>query len=694
MDFYPQDLLVGVFPLVFAVDAIVPDAAASAGGEGGGNGGGPTSPNKRTLFDRFLDVVAASLVDAADDAAGADGSSSLSNDRRRTVSLFRPDDDEPESSDDENDVGGVLSGMSRRRSSSTMSSSLAAGFYAGFGRRGGLVQQQQQQQAASANSPSAGAAGDSSGADPEGASYAKALTHGQGFFQRARIEAVSTKHGFPPSKDPHGTGNLPQMLSSNQRGGDGVKSALAKHPIGGIVTAGWLEKHVHALPSVILVVCTVCGGQRRQAEQDRKLRETVAHLSMMLMPKRQCTIHVVGLMLDDVSLSQGDQWSKAISHEIHQDIVRNQQQAFAAENSEVSSDPSLCVTLLRSSTDLQAQTTTGQPSSLAFRRLHQNVRDSSMVYYLRQARRSKDKLGKLLQLDQNAPPPPQLLPLIIRYCFKIAMFYEFQWKFEKSLRFMVEAYRYTMKYYEYLLSRRRRPPPQTDTSETGKAQSKSSQHSVSHTGESFEVSLTTNADNDDEFWETAVPIPDDMLYQARAIAEWLNLKLLQAGFASHTEGGLLAAANQWRHHCRLFCTIQHHRRQATVPSAGNKQGEQPEEAWWEWSYIARQRLVMSQLVERHPPKALGDLGNDWDEVIYRCSPWRTYESAVEATLRIARELDQPYVKRQLSSDDIGAGSSHSAKDRMQGRYVGGLDSEGLSPELREICKVDHRGMFF
>jgi hypothetical protein len=156
------------------------------------------------------------------------------------------------------------------------------------------------------------------------------------------------------------------------------------------------------------------------------------------------------------------------------------------------------------------------------------------------------------------------------------------------------------------------------------------------------------------------------------VADWLNLKLLSSGFASHTEGGLLAAANQWRVHSRVFATIRH--------SSKLRMDD-----WFEWSYISRQRIVMSQLVERHPPKALGDLGGGHDEVVLRCSPWRTYESAAEAILRLAREMD-----KARASEKYSTGNQIEKNDTIRARYVGGLSTDGLRLDFIKECSVNHR----
>jgi hypothetical protein len=623
METFPQDLLTGVFPLVFAVSTLAtPTAEATS----------PTNNSpRRSLFDRFLDAVAASLVD------GPDATNDASEPRRQSHSLFRPDDDF--SSDD--DDFELFSASSSKRKSNSNNISLSAGFYAGFGRRP-ASSQTNNKDSDRINTPS----------------YAKALQQGQGFFQRARIESVSTQHGLPPCKDPDGTDNLPTAVAQFYKNRDLKlgKLLLETYPLTGILPAGWLEKHAHALPSVILVVCSVCASQREQNEADKRLLETVTYFAESMVSKRQCTIHVVGLMTDDVTVEQAEEWNRTIMGMMMDE--------------ETGSSDMFRVALVRSNTDLEASDN-GLPTSPALRELHQSVRDASMQYYLGQARRTKDKIIKLTQDKQRqsqAGPPNALLPLIIRYCFKIAIFYEFQWKHEKSLRFMAEAYRHAAKYYEYLVYLRAHPESQQDMGGE-------SAHSVSIAGDDeLEVSLNqaTNM-NMEELWKQIVPPPpDDMIHQCRSVAEWLNLKLLQAGFASHTEGGLLAADQQWRKHCRLFCS----RRYASRLSSTN--------SWFEGAFIARNWLVMSQLVERHPPKALGNLGNEYDEVLLRCSPWRTYEATVDATLQLWRAVE---AKRQSGEHPETAENG----DPMRARFIGGFGSEGLRTELVELYKVDLRG---
>ena len=112
MESYPEDLLVGVFPLVFAVNAIYdpnnpdgdndPDSSAGNAEEAAV----PVSPKHRSDFDRFLDAMAGSLADEDDEAADANAQLEFppilpteTPASSRNVSLFRPDEDE--SSDEE-----------------------------------------------------------------------------------------------------------------------------------------------------------------------------------------------------------------------------------------------------------------------------------------------------------------------------------------------------------------------------------------------------------------------------------------------------------------------------------------------------------------------------------------------------------------------------------------------------------------
>ena len=737
MDSYPQDLLVGVFPLVFAVNAIFDENIDDYDATGATTTSRTeTSARARTrsLFDRFLDAMAASLINDMTDkdplSATVTMSDSSGNQRtaHRAVSIFQPN--EEDYSSDEEDIDSLFSGAPtsdsgggggggpfriKRGGGGTNASITAARHNADivgpFGRRSGPLSNSNNRNYS-----------ETSTYDSSTYAYAHALS-AQDFFAQARIESVSARHGFPPSKDPHGglhnhDSNLALGLSRvllhkngrpNRSGGfdshahqQNVKRFLQHHAnsLEGILPSGWLQKHVHALPSVILVVCTVCSSQKDQAAQDQHLFATIENLAYGLVPKRQCTIEVVGLMQNDVTMIQGDGWCRAVSQHVASQPVpetiigKSSSDASLTSSSwkAPSSLPPIRVSLLRVSADLEGNNT-GLPTSPALKRLHDDVRHASLLYYRCQARRTKDKLVQLLMHHQesaskrkgpplhlqphqqqhldnivaNGPPSP-LLPLVIRYCFKIALFYEFQGKRKKSLRYMAEGHRYAGRYYRYLVSLSAAAAADGPTTQVSPRSSNDDDenddtststyptHSVADSNNSVEVALFDGNSNVQDFneddakdesssrwWRSVAPAPPvDMIFQCRAVADWLNLKLVSAGFSSQTEAGLVAAATQWREHLRVFCAIGQ-RDHSLMPDSSSAISSSQD--WLKWSHIARQRVVMNELVERYmPSKILGTLigsrSEVRDEVIHRCCPWRTAQSAVEALLRLASEIDK------------------------------------------------------
>ena len=215
---------------------------------------------------------------------------------------------------------------------------------------------------------------------------------------------------------------------------------------------------------------------------------------------------------------------------------------------------------------------------------------------------------------------------------------------------------------------RRHGPPNTEDTEMAEGVALALQ-SPSQANNNNNNSNNNNQDEDMLLLKPPTP-PEDMVHQCRAVADWLNFKILQSGFVSHTEGGLLAASTQWQKHSQAFCSP----RRSFVCS--------PDHAWLDWSFVAHQRVVVSQLLERNPPKALGNLGNVFDEVILRCSPWRTYEAAAEALLKLGSEVQKAAGKIVEGTEKV---------DAMRTRYVGGLDNEGYTPKLQEEVKTNHRG---
>lgn len=632
MDGYPDDLLAGVFPLVFAVDSILPADASppplkSEDGQDSTENAEQkeqaesTSPDAeveksstRSLFDRFLDAIATSLNEDEQDSPkpmNRTGSDTI-------ASLLRGEDKDDSSSDDEDD----RSQDSSRRGS--------------FRRSSPMSFRSNKKQPSVSNS----------------LAYARVLSS-ESFFQRARILSISTRHGFPPSKDPEGSQNKTLQLSQNRvtiahsataANVHRLKSIIENQQTEGILPAGWLEKHVHALPSVLLVVTTLTADAKAQEAQNKHLLETMEHLTYNLAPKRMCHLHIVCLVDDPPpSVLTMDAWLTLVKH--HTEL------------------PSTSISLL-SAKDLASDMATTSP---LVRDLHATIRDASLSYYQKEARRAKHKHSILGHEHQ-----PTLLPLAARYCFKIGVFYEFQLKHEKSLKFFSLAYRHVQAYYQFLLSGS--PPVEMNPQDMEvKTETAADGDEVG-----IEVALADASDDEEEEAEdvpqaemkrviSGEEAPNDMMHQCRAVADWLNFKLLHAGFMAVALGakeeGLTAASWQWRKHAQVMLRI-------------NEDPSNP--AWNFWAYVAHQRLVMAQLVERHPPTDT----TVPEEVLMRCSPWRNYLAAAEAELMLETEIRK---EANVETSPTKHGQS------LRKRFVGDLDSDGLSPKLAELSQQDHSG---
>jgi hypothetical protein len=678
---YPDDLRNALHPLVFVVSVIYTNDESTSTG----------ISSSTSLYDRFFEAISASSTETSI-SASAGATTSVSNAatashvntapkqlNSRNVSLFRGDDDDDENSSDEDDeifLESFGNGPNRKKT--------GHGF--GFGRR-------------NSNGRSASMADSSNSFDllhynvSTNTSFLKTLKCGQTFFDHARIVNISTRYGFPPSKDPEGTQNLAfgcqNILKQTMRRGVGGSAATTAataereqelsalfrtYPITGIIPLSWLAKHVHALPSAIVVVCKVTSSQKDQAEQDRRLFETIEHLQYSIVPKRQCSIQVVGLMKDEVSNEQGAEWCRAITQDLLEDNVKTP----------------FTVTLLRSSTDLDENNST-KDNTEALQTLRGTIRDASHQYYRQQARRTKDKLHRLTDDQRKSGPPPiQLTPLIARYCFKIATFYEFVMCYEKTFRFLMEAYRSIARYYLHLLMNSIQCPKQSDIlkgvtytvspSEGSTVIESNLLSSLPLSPTNVEaVEVAVSADTTERPWSAFISSPpNDIAHQCRAVADWLNFKLLSLSLKTCTDAGQLAAANQWRQHSRIFATRQH---AAKLPLL---------DSWFDWSYISRQRIVASNLMEQYPPKVQGELGINLNEILVRCSPWRIYISAAEAVLCLAREVEQLKASKKYSLPNDS--SEKSDVGIVRARYVGSLSTETLRGLFYRECAVAHREM--
>lgn len=634
MESYPAELLVGVFPLVFCADATL-DSKDAANGDMPNKPSSSPSQSGRSQFDRFLDVLAASLLDETEGSMSNSMASPASKRRSHDEvmrGLFRGDEGVIDSDHEDDIILGMDGGELDPKRTRSFSKNIK---FPGLGRDASF---------------GGGGNNDDAGVVSIDSSFAKSLQEGQGFFQRARIVSISSRHGFPPSKDPTGEDNrirdyfLGKTLRIQQ-----VISATKRRPIDGILPSGWLEKHAAALPSVIVVVAQVTSHQRRH-EQDSVLEETLKNIQISLARKRGCTIRIVGLVQEGISTQMATEWKQ----EMVEGLEGNPQ-----------------VTLIDIA-DLQQDS----GMSRTLKMLHRSIHEASFRYYAAQTRRTKQKLHDLGPMRST----PLLLPLAIRYCFKVAMFYEFQWKPEKSLKYLAESYRHAETYFRYLLQRREIGDDATaglslEGSERPSVELSQQQlHSTSGTeSEGVEMSIPDASDNLSKILLNPPVISEDMIHQCRLLADWLNFKILQSCLTSHTDGGLLAASRQWRRHNQAFCNP----RRSFICN--------PELAYVDWSFVSHQRLVASQLMERNPPR-VEVKGFIDEEAILRCLPGKAYEAAAEALLRLGAEVN----KRAASQ----APNVDATFDNMRSRYVGGLDKNGFQPKWQEVSKVKHSDVAF
>ena len=729
MESYPGELLVGVFPLVFCVDATLEKKVEKS----------------RSQFDMFLDTIAhsSSLVDS--DSVHEGG-----------PMMQRVEQEQSDGEDDlllkigkGNNPEFYAEGFERRRSSSTKSgddlsstTSIATssmqdqqndkrdkskiGARSPFPKikRSGRTKRRGSGDTGTttetdtvSSNPTASERSIGVGIDiPK--SFAEDLQQGQSFFQRSRIVSCSARHGFPPSKDATGKSNRVIALTGLKAGQQPLryptphqyrqmqKKAKARlksaKPIDGILPKGWLEKHAAALPSVIIVVTQIhVPNQDIQQRQDELLSQALENLEYSLAPKRRVDIKVVALIQEGVSPISADQWSqeqwsRGTLGRLPSILQRDNYQKVSS-----SSDPASIITLLeirelRVDRDTALPAAISKPSTSPLPALYRGVRRSSLRYYKDRSREVKEKL---LRLRTASSRSPVLLPLLIRYCFKAAIFYEFRWKQEKSLKYMVEAYRLVETYYNYLLFWK-------DLRETGafadySDESDSSQgeleapilstpssDEVFDAAEGVEMSLPGSMSSDtspislnDLLTETPPIVPADMIHQCRKVADWLNFKILQMCLTSQNRSGIIAASTQWQRHSKTFCCP----RRSFLNTASAP--------WLDWSYVAQQRVVVSQLLERYPPRSIGELGSQtntgdsFDEDLIRCCPWRTYEAAAEAILKVGHRIRAVVEKGGLSSLRPPAHSLQPSIDRV--RYVGDIGHDGFRPSFEEESQKSH-----
>ena len=579
----------------------------------------------------------------------------------------------------------------------------------------------------------------------------------------ARIIAVSKRHAFPPSKDPEGTQNRSSIISRSRANPYSIGATMMNAqkppaatqvpPVDGIISTGWLEKHVHALPSVLLIVTYIDLNMDEEAAnvEDLHLAKIIDQLRSSLATKRECRMHLVCCVLppdstnsssNNISRNDSFDTDHPLSAKNSQNMSQNDLAGidggrFVSIRTKCRLTPTAITTLHLSSDGKSLASLSTPPLSnespdidlaqisqqsqqsfhhqiqqqyiqqqLHLKRLYRNIQDSANAYYLAQARRAKRKLNAL-HVNQYS----QYLPLAARYCFKTAIFYEFQ-NYDvnsskgvsgtlsglsrkvsnvKSVQYWSDGYRYLEQYYKQLILVMQRGGDihdlymsnQMDDNyhiqavdepvEVALAPSIQSQDLDNHltlTKNSFQndsdsVNQERSELNNDDTSSSSL-ILFDMAHQCRTLASWLNFKIIQHGLVndideSKIDFDLISPDAQWRKHYLIF--LQYCPNDKLQPK------------WYHLVYTANERLIMAQLSE--------DLGYVYEETL-QFSCWKYLAFYVEDLLLLYKEIQKVKALPSLSLN-----YSRNINGSEINRYMGSLGSEGLSPLLEKEIKSNH-----
>ena len=505
------------------------------------------------------------------------------------------------------------------------------------------------------------------------------------FWNRARIFPITSKHEFPKSKK-------------------SVEIDYSAKALRGILKEGWLEKHTRALPSVMLVAFEIskqellefeaAAADLEQSEDKppcvgktimKRLVETIWDLRRKLEPnKRECKLFLTCIITGSDSESFESSGVQSIRIE----------EGFYLDNRFLHEVCNRCrvsgshLSVLHSH-HLEGQGTPDDSSPL--RILLKNVRESSVSYYLNAARKAKRKerdvtnravytsSTSFLLGDPSNVVNKELITLIIRYNFKVAVFYEFVGnKQEKCIKYYADSYLALEKYFCYIKRNRTNLviPASKSTVETF----------VPDAG--VEVSLTASPGVRSQLQsETDVsrismknkPMrATDMIFQCQAVAAWINLKIIRLGLGpsnllSRDSKNVGIVAKQCMRHERIFL------RSFDCNSLTEKTIEQPK--WHFLSYAAHQRLLIAQLSERINFEKKHDSSSVIDDIDMQFSPWRNYATTAETTLLLYQELKH-----------VSASSIETANNTKPS-YVGSVSLESLSSKLSEENNINHIGEF-
>jgi len=546
------------------------------------------------------------------------------------------------------------------------------------------------------------------------------------YWSRSRVKVIGCDHEFPMDRSLRAKNSKKQKLHTlSQQINSGSSKDYHAKALEGILPSCWVEKHTKVLPSVLLVVFEISTDELLEFEANemsvvdtqttggeagtqmkvrgqmlvKKISDTVSRMKKSIVSeKRETKIYFICLVTGS-SEYESDADSAIKSVRVEPGFFLNNGFLHAVCNSckinsqflSVFHSHALDVPVLESE------------AMKSLRLLLKNVREASMSYYLTAARRAKrkerDVSNKMIGtstssfLVGDSAVDKEYLSLIVRYNFKTAIFYEFVGsKQEKCLKHYADAYLALENYYRHIVEnvpnyKNRNTPNYTidspsmlnkDSSESGFEVSLASpvKDRKGITGRSNRTRISMNSEDGGQFRnENAPKRSENMAFQCLYVADWLNLKLIRLGLGKsiavqkHQNPKKLATvAAQWRRHCRMFLNSMH-----GCDHAGDVL-RRPK--WFHISYVAHQRLLMSQLTERnqYEPKENDSSSSD---IEYYCSPSRHYLAAAETTLILHNELKLRFVRNEEKIDVIAPS------------FVGGLAQPNILDQLKAEKEKDH-----
>ncbi len=194
---------------------------------------------------------------------------------------------------------------------------------------------------------------------------------------------------------------------------------------------------------------------------------------------------------------------------------------------------------------------------------------------------------------------------------------------------------------------------------------------------------------------------EDMLQQCRAVADLLNIKLLLTDYAmalrslsdvgagkENPEDVTFAhIAKQIRTHSQIFLT----RSSSLSGSSSTSIGTGQDPTWLFLAYVARQQLVISEFLQRHPIRISSNHLTTLDkETPMYCNAFHHYITCCEAFLRLGVSVNRARVDWQAVDE---AQLESEGNDGRQ-RYVGCVGGQDLVDAWKEESSRDHQGKIF